>query len=236
MNETMRCEEVEELAGAYALHALPPDELAEVEAHLAGCERHPELAELLLAASTLAVNAPELEPPPELKSRLMAAIHAETAPTVTAPEPSAGGGLMGWLRRALSGPRLGYGLAAAMAVVLIAAIFVTMSGDGGDEETLIRGFSQGEVSGTVTYIPDEQTALMQVEGLEPAPEGQTYQVWAITDGQPASIGFIEVPEDGPASSEMSGIQLEDGQTVAVTLEPAGGSPQPTTEPLFGVEI
>jgi anti-sigma-K factor RskA len=236
MNETMRCEEVEELAGAYALYALPPDELAEVEAHLADCERHPELAELLMAASTIAITTPEMEPPPELKTRLIAAIQAETAPPVAAPEPATSDGLIGWLRRALSGPRLGYGLAAAMAVLVIAVFFATMSGDGGDENTLVREFSQGEVSGTVTYVPDEQTAVMEVEGLDPAPEGQTYQVWAITDGQPASIGFIEVPEDGPASSEMSGIQLEDGQTVAVTLEPAGGSLQPTTEPLFGVEI
>jgi anti-sigma-K factor RskA len=238
MNDTMRCEEVEDMAGAYALHALTSDELASFEAHLAGCERHPEMSELLATAAALSLVAPEMDPPPVLKTRLMAAVEAEAAP---APAPSttqraSGGGLNAWLRRAFSTPRLGYGLAAAMAAILVAVILSTTGGGGGDGDTVVRTFSEEGITGKVIYIPEEETAVMEVEGLDPAPEGQVYQVWAITDGQPASIGFIEAPEEGTASSAMSDITLEDGQTVAVTLEPAGGSPQPTTEPLFGVEI
>jgi anti-sigma-K factor RskA len=240
MNETtMRCEQVEELAGAYALHALPPEELADVEAHLAGCERHPEVAELLAAASALAVVAPEMEPPPALKDRLMAAVRAEASPS---PAPSVpqrqrpAADPLAWLKRAFSAPRLGYGLAAAMAAILVAVILSTAGGGDGDGETVVRTFSEGGLSGKVIYIPDEQTAVIEVDGLDPAPEGRTYQVWAITDERPSSLGLMEAPEGGPVAQAMSGITLEDGQVLAVTLEPAGGSLQPTTDPLFAVEI
>jgi anti-sigma-K factor RskA len=77
---------------------------------------------------------------------------------------------------------------------------------------------------------------MTVEGLDPAPEGSVYQVWAVTGGNPVSIGFLEVPDDGAVSADMEGVQLVEGQVVAVTLEPAGGSQLPTTEPIFGIEI
>ena len=235
MTNTMNCEEVDELAGAYALHALPQQELAEVEAHLAGCERHPEMAGLLDAAGSLAFVAEERQPPPELKQRLMAAVRAEAAPSrETVKRPAAAP--LAWLRRAFSTPRLGYGLAAAMAAILVAVILSTA--DRGDEtgDTLVRTFSEAGVSGKVIYIPNQRVAVMEVIGLEPAPAGQTYQVWAIADDEPASIGFLEVPGDGTASSAMSDIRLSDGQTVAVTLEPAGGSLLPTTTPLFLVEI
>ena len=43
----MNCEEIEELAGAYALGALPEAERAAVSAHLATCDTHPEMRELV---------------------------------------------------------------------------------------------------------------------------------------------------------------------------------------------
>jgi anti-sigma-K factor RskA len=235
-NGPMRCDDVEELAGAYALHALPLDEMAGVETHLAGCERHPELAELLATAAALSMTAPEMEPPAALKTRLMAAVRAEQPDTIARPrEPRRG--FLERVKGMLARPQLGYGLAAAMAAVAVAVVIATSSGGDEGTDTVVRTFSERGVSGRVIYIPDEETAVMQVQGMEPAPEGRVYQIWAITDGGPASIGFFtDVPEDGPASSAMSNITLEAGQTVAVTLEPAGGSPQPTTDPLFGVEF
>jgi len=91
------------------------------------------------------------------------------------------------------------------------------------------------ITGEVSYVPGEDSASMTVEGMDPAPEGQVYQVWAITDGAPASIGFLPVAEDGTGSAELDA-ELSTGQTVAVTTEPDGGSPLPTSEPVFGVEI
>ena len=50
----MNCEEVRELSGAYALGALSPEELREVEAHLAECNLHEEMAALRATAALLA--------------------------------------------------------------------------------------------------------------------------------------------------------------------------------------
>ncbi len=75
----MNCEQLEELAGAYALGALPSVEATKVAAHLESCDRHAELPERQSVAASLALAAEEVAPPPTLKSRLMAAIEAEGA-------------------------------------------------------------------------------------------------------------------------------------------------------------
>ncbi len=235
----MRCEEVDELSGAYALGALLPDEQAEVERHLASCSRHPSLASLRVTAEALAVVAPEMEPPRGLKSRLMETVRAETeavrAETEAAPAetraPAARPGLPGRILGLLRSPVPGYGLAAAMAV----AVAVLLFSGGGGNETVVRNLEGGGVTGQVVYVEDQQVAVMRVEGLTPAAAGKTYQVWAITEGAPASIGFLEVGPQGPATAAMQ-VQLHEGQVIAVTLEPAGGSAQPTSQPIFSAKI
>lgn len=229
----MRCKEVEELAGAYALNALPRGEQAEVERHLAGCTRHPSIASLRLTAEALAMTAPEMEPPVALKARLMDAVRAEAA---APPQPvrrrATGRGLLDRIFGVFRMPVAGYGLAAALAVV-VAVLLV--SGGGGGEDTVVRNFDSDGVSGRVVYVPDEGVAVMTVDGLSPPAAGKTYQVWAITEGTPASIGFLDVDPEGPATAAMQ-VQLHEGQVIAVTVEPDGGSPQPTSDPIFAAEI
>ncbi len=229
----MRCTEVEELAGAYALNALPRGEQAEMERHLAGCARHPSIASLRLTADALAMTAPEMEPPVALKARLMDAVRAEAAaPPQSVRRRATGQGLLDRIFGAFRTSAAGYGLAAALAVV-VAVLLV--SGGGRGEETVVRSFDSDGVSGRVVYVPDEDVAVMTVDGLSPPAEGKTYQVWAITEGTPASIGFLDVDSEGLATAAMQ-VELREGQIVAVTLEPAGGSAQPTTEPIFSAEI
>jgi hypothetical protein len=55
-------------------------------------------------------------------------------------------------------------------------------------------------------------------------------LWFIDEGGPESGGTFEV-DDGLATLETDR-SLEGVETVAVTLEPEGGSDQPTTEPLM----
>src|SRR5579884_2515883 len=72
-------EPIRELSGAAALRALTPDEARLVAAHLAECAAcRAEFAELRETAELL-LRAPEpIRPPPELRSRVMAAIALET--------------------------------------------------------------------------------------------------------------------------------------------------------------
>ncbi len=68
----------EESLGAYALGALPDDETREVERHLgecAPCRR--EVAELRVAVDALPATAGPVQPPPELRDRVMAIVESE---------------------------------------------------------------------------------------------------------------------------------------------------------------
>lgn len=74
----MDCREVEELAGAFALRALPEAEATEMGAHLASCaEAHALIAELLDVVDVLPLSLDEQEPPGDLRDRLLTAALAE---------------------------------------------------------------------------------------------------------------------------------------------------------------
>lgn len=65
--------------------------------------------------------------------------------------------------------------------------------------------------------------------LPPAPAGKDYQLWIITpDGQKLSVGLIEQDDKGHGFTvfEISS-DVNDVVAAAITLEPKGGSPQPT---------
>ncbi len=235
----MNCEEVEDLIAAYALGALPVDALSEIGEHLASCANHPEAAHLRAVAASLSITAPEMEPPPDLKARLMEAIGAEAAePAKVQPR----GGVLGWLRGVVRQRAVPYALAAALAVVVAVLVVWLAAFRGGEgHELLVREFGQpGAVNGHVVYDSDNKTLLVSAFGLDPLPADKSYQLWAIRGTQPASIGLLE-PLEQPAG-EIEGIWTFDNvdlggvDAIAVTVEPLGGSPQPTSEPIFAAEL
>lgn len=71
-------------------------------------------------------------------------------------------------------------------------------------------------------------------GLRPPPPGHVYQLWTIS-GKTPSPGPTFVPENGTAVVHMQ-TDLADSQVMAVTIEPVGGSMQPTTTPIFTAPI
>ncbi len=79
----LSCAEVRDLAGGFVLDALEAGEMDAVRAHLASCaDGHAEIAELAAGLPALWETTPLVEPPPALKSRLLAAAAADlrTAP------------------------------------------------------------------------------------------------------------------------------------------------------------
>lgn len=76
----MTCEELEDLAGALALDAALPDELAAAREHLGTCPRaHDAVRELTATATTLALAADPVDPPARLRERILAAARADLA-------------------------------------------------------------------------------------------------------------------------------------------------------------
>ena len=71
---------------------------------------------------------------------------------------------------------------------------------------------------------------MIVRNLEEAPSGKTYEAWVIGAGGPVKAGLFD---GGDQEIVLLERPLDTGAIVAVTLEPEGGSEQPTSDVLFG---
>ncbi len=80
--------------------------------------------------------------------------------------------------------------------------------------------------GTLTYEPETQQAMLRTSNLEPLDQQAVYQLWLIHEDVPVSAGTFEVDESGSGSLVVS--SAEPGFTaVGVSIEPEGGSEQPT---------
>ncbi|MES2765785.1 MAG: anti-sigma factor, partial [Bacteroidota bacterium] len=66
---------------------------------------------------------------------------------------------------------------------------------------------------------------LKFDKLPPPPPGQQYQLWAIKGGKPVNEGVFEV--DSAAIHKMP--TVAEPEAFAVTIEPMGGSENPTME-------
>ncbi len=73
-----------------------------------------------------------------------------------------------------------------------------------------------------------------VEDMPPVPEGKTYQIWVIEEDVPKPSGLFKPRRDSVAAVVEH--PLGGGDVIAVTVEPEGGSPKPTTEPMLAAEV
>ena len=239
----MNCAEVAELLGAHALNALPPDEQKLVEDHLATCNLHAEMLSLLSAAATVPFTSRPEAPPAELRGRILSAIardDPEVAPEDPLPShPDRETALPLPIpltpirsRRLTLAP---YALAAAFALIslgLLAWNVFLLSGDG-DGDTRVVFFSGSSGAGAVV-IQDGDTSV-QFSGLPALEATQAYQIWIIEDGPPQPAGLLALDAAGNALHDL-GDEVPTTAVIALTIEPAGGSPQPTTDPILVAEL
>jgi anti-sigma-K factor RskA len=106
----------------------------------------------------------------------------------------------------------------------------------GSSVAVIRPSGTGTTSGSgFAAVSAGGKAYLVMVGLPEAPSGMTYQAWFIRDNQPTSAGLMTVDQDGYAvitnASPVAGAQV-----VALTVEPAGGSVQPTSDPFAVGEV
>jgi anti-sigma-K factor RskA len=91
--------------------------------------------------------------------------------------------------------------------------------------------SKGELNAEVAYSRQLGRAAITVAGLPPAPEGKTYQLWFVgSDGVARSAGLLTPDADRRGSMVLEG-DPSAAAAVGMTVEPAGGSTAPTTDPL-----
>ena len=106
----------------------------------------------------------------------------------------------------------------------------------GSSVAVLRPSGTGTTSGSgFAAVTADGKAYVVMVGLPEAPTGMTYQAWFIHDNQPISAGLMTVDQDGYAvmtnASPPAGIQV-----VALTVEAAGGSEQPTSDPFALGEV
>jgi anti-sigma-K factor RskA len=86
----------------------------------------------------------------------------------------------------------------------------------------------GSASGRTYHDPNSRRAVFYAAGLPAPPGGRTYQLWYIADGLPVSAGVFAPDAAGGATLLVENVaRPESIRTWAVTVEPAGGVPQPT---------
>jgi anti-sigma-K factor RskA len=223
---------------AYLLGALPPDEAAALERHMEGCDRCRERERWLRsAADLLPSSVDQLQPPPELRERLMATVRAEADEAAAAASPEPRRRPTG--ERASLWERFRFGMrpaTAALAAVFIVAAgiagFVIGSGDDGGEQSMTVIQAQ-KGAASLERRGDEGT--LQVERLRPRDDG-VYQVWIARAGQdPESAGVFDVRADGRGSARIRN-GLDTADEVLVTPEPPGGSAQPTAGPVLRIRV
>jgi len=90
--------------------------------------------------------------------------------------------------------------------------------------------------GTATLVWSNEllTSALIVDGLEPLPESKVYELWYIGESGPRAAGTFSVDADGTTWRVLDG-DMQASDVVAITVEPAGGSEQPTSDPIVAFE-
>ena len=81
----------------------------------------------------------------------------------------------------------------------------------------------------VYWSPQQQKVYVDAIQLPAVPAGQQYQLWALYNGKPIDAGMLQT-NGKPSMQQMK--QIEAAQAFAITLEPAGGSINPTLEQMY----
>jgi anti-sigma factor RsiW len=239
--------EMSTLTGAYAVDALSGPERAEFERHLEACEEcAQEVRELRETAARLGAAA-AAEPPEELKRRVLREI-AQTRQEPPIAEPVPIGSRTSGARRGL-GPRLA--VAASVVAIAAAGAFGGMAwhsqreldraeqrleqaGARGDEMAavlqagdarIIHG-AEGGAEATAIVSRQLDKAMFMSDRMPGTPAGHVHQLWAIGPDGASSMGVMD--RQRPIVHRLP----QTATKLGVTVEPAGGSAQPTTDPFM----
>ncbi|WP_225805038.1 anti-sigma factor domain-containing protein [Streptomyces sp. NK15101] len=237
-------------AAAYVLHALPPAEEAAFENHLAGCETcRQDVAEFESTVARLA--SAETAPVPEgLRARVLEQVShtpQDRRRHTARPRDGSRGGT--GLRLALAAS-----IVAAAALGAVAALEHTDAEEARAQAAQARAAGgtfadiltapdatvhAGELSdgakAAVVVSREQARAAFTARDLPTLPSGKAYELWyADRAGDLRPAGLLD--DTGDRATRVLEGPLGNAVAVGITVEPAGGSAQPTTEPLGIISI
>lgn len=239
------------LSGAYALDALDDNERRLFDEHLETCaDCRAEVAEFRATAAYLGV-AVAFAPPPQLRDRLLSQIsQVRQLP----PERSDVRPIRGVSRRTFNLLAAAASLLAALAIALGAIAYQTDQRNdelaaqleqrqqdvnalaaqaqevadvlaAPDAERTVGEVRDGGVAAAVASEERSELILL-TRDLPQLAEDLTYQLWFIDAEGPVSGGVLDVPAGGDLTLLTEG-DLAGVTTIALSVEPSGGSDQPT---------
>ncbi|GGZ06859.1 anti-sigma factor [Streptomyces poonensis] len=251
------------LAAPYALDALEHDERARFERHLAVCDRCAAEVRALAEDAVRLAWSTTATPPPALRERVLAAVRTtpqepppQEAPRARPRQPPA----HGWGTEPPSGPRHAprtrpllapLATATAAAALVVASLFAVQAHR--TQERLDAERDRAREIAHVLAAPDaratgeqdargrgigviasaqEGRAVVTLRGLEEPPSGRVHQLWLVRpQAQPRSLGLFA--DDTPLVADG---MTPDATSLAVTVEPDGGSPHPTSLPVVQLAL
>lgn len=221
-----------DLAAAYALNALSPDEARRFERHLKTCARcRAELDALRDGAAALAFAAPAQPLPSLLRPRILGQVRAES-PRQVRPRPH-----LAPARVLAAAATLAAAAALAWALSLSHELQHTRASRDASEGVAavlaqrdVRFVPLKDANGTLAVAPNGQSALL-VSDLPPAGRHKTYEAWTINGGEPQPAAVF-AGGAGRAKVALKRFVLP-GTRVAVSIERAGGVKHITGPILFG---
>jgi anti-sigma-K factor RskA len=243
-------------AGAFALNALDDSERERMVKHLETCaECRDEVREMQAVAARVG-SALAASPPAAMRDRaLLAASQTPQLPAAPKRREAAAVSIADFKSTARASAMTRTALAAAavvFAIFAVVSIAIAVDQHAANQRTM-------QVSATVASIlgaPDAQTlplslgsagsgnivmsaasgeAFFVSRQLAPAPPGKTYEMWAI-DGSGAAIPSGLMSPSGGATLSVLSTNPSAARAFAVTVEPAGGSPHPTSAPIGTVKV
>ncbi|RRQ70176.1 anti-sigma factor [Streptomyces griseofuscus] len=239
------------LTGAYAVHALEDEERAAFERHLADCAAcAQEVAEFTATAGRLALAA-TVRPRPGMREQVLTRVTSvRQVPPGAVPSERVRRGV----RR---GRRLTrWALAASVTAAAVfggAAVWQYERAQDARHQAAEAERHAEEIAG-VLAAPDARThsvrvaggtgtvvvsarrdrAVFVTSGMAEPPRGKVYQLWFAVDGTMRSAGLMN-PDRASQTVLMRG-GVDGASGVGITVEPAGGSPRPTSTPIGLLEI
>jgi anti-sigma-K factor RskA len=231
---------------AYALGTLDADEIAALEAHLQTCEScRTELANYRAISDNLLMATPPRQPSAALRKKLQSRLPSAQKPA----RP----------RFAWSFGQLAVGGALALLLIMSVFSFVQMRAIQNQQTSMLQQLKTSQFalsmlaypgtrslpivaanfSGSVLVDTEHNTAAVITWRLPELPSDQTYQVWLIEpDGRRVSAGIFRPQPDSTYTTKavFSKEPLNNFVGIGVTIEPSGGSEQPTGPRVFKVDF